>query len=66
MENMTTTEIIFATDENNLPIYNCINNMNMKEDYLLSLCILFSLLYYIIWIWFKLFNQILNSPFPKN
>lgn len=45
---MTTTEIIFATDENVLPIYNCINNMNMKEDYLLSLCILFSLLYYII------------------
>lgn len=42
MENMTTTEIIFATDENVLPIYNCINNMNIKEDYLLSQCILFS------------------------
>lgn len=46
MENMTTTEIIFATDENILPIYNCINNMNIKEDYLLSLCILFSWIYY--------------------
>lgn len=41
MENMTTTEIIFATDENVLPIYNCINNMNIKEDYLLSLYVFY-------------------------
>lgn len=48
MENMIITEIIFVIDENVLLIYNCINNMNMKEDYLLFLCILFLLLYYII------------------